>query len=316
MHSNIIIHPTWNIIDSSKIQDFMMCPRYYFYQYMLGWKPEEPNHDLVFGEAWHAAMLWLKLHSYSDEDVIMAFNKFLEVYRPMFPEETDELWAPKTPMSALKMLGKYTADYQYDKQGGFDVLYAEVGGTVSIDKDRVLSFRQDTICRGANGIFSLEHKTSAKSLNDTWFRQWMLKIQIGTYSHVLHCLFPEEKISGVMINGASFMKTKQDLQRRLIDTQLPYMQQWLWNVLRWVDQIYWEMEKLDGCKEGDPILFAFPLNTESCTKYWGCRYLDYCYTWSNPLQHCQVPPIGLKIEYWNPLEQKITTKVEDGKLVA
>jgi hypothetical protein len=281
---------------------------------MLGWRPEESNHDLIFGEAWHEAMAWLNLHGYTDENVILAFNKFLDVYRPMFTEETDELYNPKTPINVLKMLGKYVVDYQSDRKE-FEVLYTEVGGTVSIDKDRMIAFRQDTICRGDKGIFSLEHKTTKKTMNRTWFDQWRLKTQVGTYSHVIHCLFPGEMIEGVKINGACFMKTKLELERRTIDTQLGYMQQWLWNVLRWVDQIYWEMEKLDSCKESDPIMFSFPLNTESCTKYWGCRYLDFCYTWNNPLQHCHVPPVGMKYEYWNPLEMKISTRVEDGKLM-
>ncbi len=212
------------------------------------------------------------------------------------------------------MLGKYTTDYVKDREE-FEVLYVEVGGTVTIDKDRSLAFRQDTICRGEKGIFSLEHKTTKKTMNRTWFDQWELKTQVGTYAHVLHCLFPEEKIEGVKINGATFMKTKLELQRQLIDTPLGYMQQWIWNVLRWMDSVYWEMEKLDSCKEDDPIMFCFPLNTESCTKYYGCRYLDFCKIWYNPLQHCDVPPVGMKIEYWNPLEQKITTRVEEGRLV-
>ncbi len=312
---SIIPHSTFNIIDSSKIQDYMTCPRQFFYRYILGWVPEEPNHDLIFGEAWHAAMLQLALKGYSEENTLVAFGEFMKVYRATFPEESDELWSPKTPINALKGLSLYTSQYSNDSEE-FDVLYGEVGGTVSVDNDRSIAFRQDTICRGEKGVFSLEHKTTAKTFNQLWFNQWLLKEQFGTYTHVLHCLFPDEKIEGVRVNGASFMKTKLTFERRLIDNSLGYMQNWLWNTLHWLDQYYWNLEKLmSDCKEGDPILFSFPLNTESCTKYWGCRYLDFCHNWANPLQHCQVPPVGMKTEYWNPLEQKITTKVEDGRLV-
>ncbi len=310
----IIHHPSFDVIDSSKIQEFLMCPRYFFYRYMLGWVGEEPNHDLIFGEAWHAAMLQLALKGYSEENTVVAFGKFMEIYRATFPEESDELWAPKTPMNALKGLVAYTSKYANDPQE-FEVLYAEVGGTVSLAEDRFIAFRQDTICRGKEGIFSLEHKTTAKSFNQSWFNQWLLKTQFGTYNHVLHCLFENEKIEGVKVNGASFMKTKLDFERRLIVDNLSYMQNWQWNTLYWIDQIYWNYDKLNTCKEDDPILFSFPMNTESCTKYWGCRYLDLCRSWSNPLQHCDVPPVGTKVEYWNPLEEKITTKVEDGRIV-
>ncbi len=60
--SKILQQPTFTIVDSSKLQDYMMCPRYYFYRYVLGWVPEEPNHDLIFGEAWHVSIAHLKLY--------------------------------------------------------------------------------------------------------------------------------------------------------------------------------------------------------------------------------------------------------------
>jgi hypothetical protein len=92
MEKSLTPSPTWTRIDSSKLQDYLMCPRYYFYSHILGWKGEEPNHDLVFGQAWHAAMQYLAIHGYSDEDVTEAFDKFLDVYRPYFSVETDELY--------------------------------------------------------------------------------------------------------------------------------------------------------------------------------------------------------------------------------
>ena len=50
------------------------------------------------------------------------------------------------------------------------------------------------------------------------------------------------------------------------------------------------------------MLMCFPMNTESCTKYFGCAYHDFCQAWPNPLQHCEEPPLGFKIEHWDPTE--------------
>jgi hypothetical protein len=291
-----------------------MCPRYYFYSHILGWKGEEPNHDLVFGQAWHAAMQYLAIHGYSDEDVTEAFDKFLDVYRPYFSVETDELYRAKNPTNTLKALGRYVEQYASDRED-FDVLYTEIGGTVSLDYDRSIAFRQDTICEGERGVFSLEHKTTGGALNSRWFDQWTLKTQVGTYAHVLNCLFPDKKIDGVTINAVSLMKTKIDFQRKSIPTNLGYMQRWLQTVLFWIDMIYQDLERLDKCKESDPVLFAFPMNTENCTKYWGCRFSPFCYAWDNPLQHCYEPPVGMMVEHWDPLSQPTTTKVEDGRIV-
>ena len=70
--------PEWDILDSSKIQSYMRCPRKYFFNHILGWSLEEEeqgaleisssgllaapkseirkSEHLVFGTAWHHSM--------------------------------------------------------------------------------------------------------------------------------------------------------------------------------------------------------------------------------------------------------------------
>ena len=45
---NLPEHPAWSIIDSSKMDDYDRCPRYFFYRHVLGWQLDIPAHDLVF----------------------------------------------------------------------------------------------------------------------------------------------------------------------------------------------------------------------------------------------------------------------------
>ena len=46
---------TFKVNDSTKISCFLGCPRKYFYEYILDWRPDCPHHYLDFGEAWHRA---------------------------------------------------------------------------------------------------------------------------------------------------------------------------------------------------------------------------------------------------------------------
>ena len=303
-------HPTWDILDSSKLATFLECPRKYFFEYVLAWRTDAPNNHLIFGQAWHDAMEHLLLYGYSDNSIFDAYDKFLATYRKEFPEDSDELYAPKTPMNALKALGKYTEHYTRDLDE-FEVLYTEIAGTVPITEDQVLHFRLDSICRDiARGYyFSLEHKTGSR-LSRFWTDQWPLAVAIGTYTHVLYCLYPGEEIYGVKINGTFFQKTKIGLQRVPIRKTLEQMQQWMWNVVWWADQIAWQFETLMACSENDEVLMAFPQNPTSCTKYFGCPYHDFCLAWPNPLQHCDEPPTGMKIEYWDPTEREATHRME------
>jgi len=90
---NEIIEPshTWDIIDSSKLSTFMECPRKYFYEYVLGWRPSMPNVHLTFGTAWHAAVERLLIEGYSQEHVEEAKFIFLQYYRRDLPEEADRI---------------------------------------------------------------------------------------------------------------------------------------------------------------------------------------------------------------------------------
>ena len=310
LSSNLNSHRTWNILDSSKLTTYMDCPRQYFYNYVLGWRSDAPNNHLVFGTAMHEAMEHLLLFGYNDTTVFEAFDKFLAVYRQDFPDTSDYLYAPKTPEQALVGLSEYCDRYRSDL-ADFKPLYTEIAGTVPINSDQRLHFRLDSICQDKqNGnIFSLEHKTGSR-ISRFWTDQWQMAVAVGTYTHVMNCLYDPSKVWGVKINGVFFQKNKIEFLRVPVRKTLDHMKQWLWNVAWWADQIRWQFDLLDKCSADDQVLTAFPQQPGSCTKYFGCSYHDFCCSWPNPLQHCDEPPIGYKIEWWDPSAHEATHRME------
>lgn len=306
---NLIPHTAWNVQDSTKLQNFMDCPRSYFYEYVLGWRQENPNVHLEFGKAWHYAMEHLILchgrdGEYKPQAVADAYDLFMNHYRKHFSEQMDDVTAPKNPSNALKALAGYSKEYAGEK---YEPLYTEVAGTVPIGEDKVLHFRMDSIIRTADGIRSREHKTGSQ-LSRPWTDQWALKNQTRTYNHVLYCLFPEEEVWGIEINGVIFNKTKTQYIRVPCRQSKAMMRVWFWNVNHWFNLIKWEFERLAECKETDDVLMCFPMNTESCTKYFGCKYHDFCRVWSNPLQRLDEVPTGFKVEHWNPMDEDSNAK--------
>ena len=307
--NNIEYHPTWDILDSSKLTTYMDCPRRFFFEYVLSWRSDAPNNHLVFGTAWHDAMEHLLLNGYEDENVFEAFDKFLLSYREHFPEESDELYSPKTPTNALKALGLYCEQHRRDLSE-FETLYTEIAGTVPINEDQILYFRMDSICKDNSGrIFSLEHKTGSR-LSRFWTDQWPLSIQVGTYTHVMNCLYDPKTVWGVKVNGTFFAKRNISFSRVPVRKTLDHMKQWLWNVAWWADQIRWQHDLLDRCTTGDQVLTAFPQQPGSCTKYFGCPYHDFCLAWPNPLAHADELPPGYVIERWDPSEREATHTME------
>lgn len=319
--------PTWDIQDSSKIQTAMECWRKYFFEYVLGWQHIQPNVHLIFGEAWHEALAMLYLSDFSINSVKAAYyDGFLPCYRESFDEEDDEANMPKAPTRAFLALAAYANRYEKDDRE-YKILehdgtpMVEIGGTVNLSDDRTIAFRMDTIMTGPHGIISREHKTGSSVY--LWDLQFYLSPQVGTYSHVLYCLYPENEVRGVIVDGTIFKKTKDDPKK---DAKEPFrhfeflsvpvykspdnMNQWLNTMLWWLDMVEWNFNTLADCSADDKIMRAFPMNPTGCTNWGGCDYHDFCISWANPLRHCLQPPIGFHVEHWNPLDMPARVKLE------
>jgi hypothetical protein len=299
-------------LDSTKLKSFLSCPRSFFYEYVLGWRPEAPNLHLEFGSAWHLAMEHLILHGYEKESIVQAYTLFHDYYRRSFNPMMDETNAPKNPSNALKALVQYAIEYKDDH---FTPIYTEIAGTVPMDDTHRLHFRMDSILDIGGEIRSREHKTGS-TLSRQWTDQWSLSVQTFVYNHVLHCLFPREKVWGVEINGVFFQKKENKFTRVPARRNIGMMKVSYWNALYQMLAIEQNMNLLlNECKEGDEVMMCFPLNPESCTKYFGCIYHDFCMAWANPLQNCHEIPFGFKVDHWNPADRSEAKHVFDLKEV-
>jgi hypothetical protein len=311
-------HPTWHILDSSKLSTD--CWRKLFYEYILGWRPDTPEHHLYFGNAWHIAREHQLLHGY--DDVQGAYAAFIDYYRQRFSESTDDLFRPKDPMAVALALTKFAQERSRDLIDN-KLLYTEISGTVPIDEKRVLHYRMDSVLeRCEDGrIFSWDHKSATeKSMNYPWWeKNFFLGLQNGTYTHCLYCMYPIEQVIGVEFCGTAFAYLKRGSANRSQGYNITFkrvpawktpeqMNAWLWTINDLYDKYEDELDKLSSCKDSDPVLMAFPMNPSACSKFFGCPYHDYCMSWANPLQHCYESPLGFKQEFWDPSAMETTNK--------
>ena len=320
--------PTWKINDPTKVSEFISCPRKYFYNYVLGWKPSTPSNHLVFGTSWHVAMEYLLTHDYSIQSVMAAHDELVKDYRKTLGPETDEMYAPKTPDNALLVLNAYAKNFREDLRD-WEPLYTEIAGKININDEQVLHFRMDSIMkhRTKEKVKSIEHKTGSSTWN--WELQWPLSLQCNTYTHVLYCLFPTEMVDGITFRGSIFKKVKKAWAQlgagEKLTVQPPYdfmevpvkrspdqMTNWLWHVQLYLDQIAFCFEMLNECSDNDDIMTTFPMYPTSCTKWFGCEYLDFCQAWQNPLQRCYEPPLGYIEEHWDPSAKEAKKVFEIG----
>jgi len=305
------------ILDSSKINDFLKCPRYYFYRHQLGWQSEITSNHLIFGSAAHIALEHLLLNGYDNHSILNAYELFLTEYRKTYGEHQDELFEPKTPQNFFLILKAYAQKYKNDLND-YEVLYTEIAGTVAISSDYVIALRMDSILRDKKSgkIFSLEHKTASRTF--LWADQWILSIQVGTYTHALNCLFNPGEVDCVRMNGL-FIGAGKTAWRDLLSTgftknKIPYdfirepikkgkdqMQVWLDRVNYIVGEIHMQTDLISDYAEQE-VLRIFPLNTCACLDYGHlCEFHPFCCAWANPLKRCSSVPMGFKQEFWNPL---------------
>lgn len=306
MKSNLVEQPSWTKNDSTKVQAYMDCNRKYLLEHIFGWKSEEPSVHLIFGQAWHKPMRRLLLDGYTEEAILLGWREADTLYRVSFPSAGDDKERePKIPGRLPDLLTSYVTQHADDH---FKTHYTEIGGTVPIDPRQVLYFKMDSILEDERGYLSLEHKTTGRR-DQRWDASWKLKFQIYAYLHVLYCLYSEKDVYGVIINGLVITKTKPpEFPRVPVRKTLQQMEAWLTEAEDWLKSIERDMDRLSDASDSEPKLLAFKRNLNGCSDYFGCQFAEICASVPNPLTMVgDLPPLGFKIEYWDPSTRKLDT---------
>jgi len=303
----IPFHSTYDVLDSTKAQTYMSCPRLFFFQYILGFRPDRPIHALEFGKAWHLAKEVLFDEGYSEASVKKGMELFMGSYRQNFGEDTDMDFHPKSPGNAELALHNYIIDFKDDE---FEVLATEIGCTFLLNKGRVMHGKMDSIVRDPlRGILSIDSKSAGAHwgyLEDS-FQQ---KFQMLAYTYFLHSYY-EERIGGVMIDACIFKKSGNEQFRIPIEATLNHIEDWVFQADLLFDALEEDWNRLSKVKESDTIMKAFPKCTESCVKYNRiCPMFEICNSWHNPLQKLDRIPSGMKVEFWDPRKEDVKTTME------
>ncbi|RQW92787.1 MAG: hypothetical protein EHM79_00220 [Geobacter sp.] len=338
------------LTDSSKIQDYLTCPRYFWYRHVLGWTKDIASPHLDFGTSVHAGMEPLmrfrmgsntyisvvknnphrveeevfihyppmKSKGYNSVSLEEAFNRFLDSYKSFFGNLL--IVAPGKSIDAVsEILPMYVENYSQDD---FETLHVEVSfraplinsGMIGNADPISLHGRMDGIVRTKDGrIWGVEHKTASK-LSNIWQNQWSTSVQIGSYTHLLYCMFPPEDVQGVIVNALVFNPTKVQVRRIYVTRSRESMRAWYKLVTDTVTRIYVDLERFQTQVEtNNPDIYnTFHMCPTSCGNYGGCEFLEFCVAWPEPLRHIDpkepTPPPGYKIHYWDPREKEETAK--------
>lgn len=306
---------THHVQDSTKLQCYMTCERKYFFEYVLGLRPERPIHNLVFGSSWHKAKEVLFSQGYSIESIDKAYEAFLLEYRKDFSEDTDDDYKGKFPANVERALMEYVK--QYAAQDDFKVLHTEIAITVPISKNRVIYGKMDTIIgEYLQQIASLETKTAGALWSYTQ-EQWLMKFQIDAYTHFLYCYYDPKDVYGVIVDTTVFKKqdrkgVSQNSHIRIPVPKSPErLETWLWEANTIFNRLEDDFDRMNDGKESDIYMKCFPRRTESCIQYNKiCPMHDFCHAWNNPLSRIGEIPMGYKVDHWDPRRGDVKVKLD------
>jgi len=303
--------------DSTKMNEYLTCERKYFFEYILGYRPDRPIHDLIFGIAFHEAKAILLEEGYSSSAINHAYQAFEEYYRRHFGIDTD-LDYVKSPGNVRRALETYVSDYgSIDK---FEVIATEVGFSMLIAIDRVMYGRLDAIIKQPdNKYYILETKT-AGALWAYTEQSYQQRFQTNTYTNFLYSYYEPKQVGGVITDITIFKKNECVNVRVPIKKTPEQMLGWLTRTNRRFDALERDfnilLQEAAMFEKGTiaPVMNAFPKRESHCIQYNKiCSFHDICLARENPLIHAHLVPVGFKIEHWDCTAQKMKSNINLGK---
>lgn len=287
------------ILDSTKIQCYMRCPRKYLFNYVFNWQLDGVNINFVFGGAWHAAMqLFYKERSSDKADM---YNVFLKEWRNGIDEEDDYAYSRyKNPQTALLGISAYYDQFD-NERSEISVIGTEITGKMVIDSYEIV-YKMDGLVERDGEIGVLEHKSSVvqKKKNELY---WPLSYQVNTY--LMAALEATNNRLPVSLwgNFSYFSPKKVEIERRYHKASEQQGLVWYHQTTDALGRMFDDYHLL-SISESLEVLPAFLPNPTACADYSGCAYTRYCNYMHNPLHYLDKRPIELIVKEWNPLAEE------------
>ena len=334
-HKLIPYNPAHEVEDSSKVGTAQTCLRKYFFNHVLGWRPDGSNKDLDFGTAWHKAKEHLRWcfqmeGGYSQEAIDGAFLHFMEHYTAAFPTKAEwEENAPKDPDNAYRALCEYAEQYKDDD---FKVHLTEVTGVVPIS-DRPgdqLYFKIDALIETPKlGMMIVDDKTASSDWDNA--DKFSMRFQFTAYIHAMKCYLglKGRQLHTVIADIAvlrkpAYRKTLKSgelsktvtgkgnaFNRIPIVKSSSQLRWWQVEAMEVFDRLAREKERLleeEAPSNPQEAMKAYPPSTEMCFAYnRPCPYMQLCWSSRHPLSMVEElgtspAPRGYTREFWNPTD--------------
>ena len=230
--------------DNSRLQQFKNCPESYRLKYVEKLRKREEGateHDRNFGSAIHAG---LETH-YKGGNKADVREAFILGY----PEQLNPDDMAKTQANGIILLDAYAKHYEKEDKG-WTIKAVEVKDTFTVG-NVTFTVKIDLVVEQQGCIYFVDHKTTGKAFNWTYWQQFEPNSQITAYT--AYCIAKYGECSGGIINGIQLGHRKNkymgepagfhySFQRQLFNRNRQQVEAWKTDQLKWVKKFALEVE--------------------------------------------------------------------------
>ena len=178
-------------LDNSILDVFASCPRMFLYQKVWKLRPSKQGPQLTFGSGTHAGLEAYYSNKTQKEVELAVVREALKL-DPEFPKSREDAKAKgfKEEYSLafmVEMIDNYMRHYPIEEEA-FKVMVGADGAPM-LEQGFALHLTNGTLIGKMDGVLEgpqlLEHKTTARALNDSYLSQYVISNQIKLYMAAL-----------------------------------------------------------------------------------------------------------------------------------
>jgi len=233
--------------DNSQLQAYKDCPERYRLKYVEKLRKREEgeeSHDRNFGSAIHSGLEALYKGKSQEESH--------EQFKLAYPEQLNTEDMAKTQENGLLLLSSYAKHYK-EEDKKWEIVSVEVKDTFQIAEGVDFTVKIDLVVKQQGCIYFVDHKTTGKTFNWTYWSRFEPNPQITAYT--AYCQAKYGECSGGIINGIKLgFRTRAykgepagfhyEFQRQLFNRNQDQIKAWKQDTLNWIKSL--EKSKKDS----------------------------------------------------------------------
>jgi len=275
--------------DSTSLGALKTCPRYYYYNIVMGYVPRNESIHLKFGLVYHAA---LEQYDRSraegkghDLSIRMAVRRALidtwdvHLQRPWFSDDKN-----KNRYTLMRTIVWYLDQFKDDPletvilangKPAVELSFRlELGRKSGLtNEDMLLCGHLDRLARtDKENVWIVDHKTTKSTITPEWFEHYSPDNQFTLYTYAGRIVYAQP-IRGIIADVAQIAITFSRFQRGPVQRHESTLAEWRDDLEYWLTSAEYFAKRAE---EGGLNEHAWPQNDKSCGNYGGCPYRMIC----------------------------------------